>query len=96
MVLLWVGPYIIKKRFDVDGKTGVTYRIKLENGRRQLVVHHNRLKSCRRQEQGLLKKENKSLEKDCSGANPSDMEVTVELTNETIEARDEKITTPDA
>ena len=96
LVLPWVGPYIIKKRFDVDGKTGVTYRIKLENGRRQLVVHHNRLKSCCGQEQGLLQKENESLEKDCSGANPTDMEVTVELTNETIEAREEEITTPDA
>ena len=96
LVLPWVGPYIIKKRFDVDGKTGVTYRIKLENGRRQLVVHHNRLKSCCGQEQGLLQKENESLEKDCSGANPTDMEVTVELTNETIEPREEEITTPDA
>ena len=77
----------------MDGKTGATYRIKLENARRQLVVHHNRLKSCRRQGQGLLQKENESLEKDCSGAYLSDMEVTVELTNETIDARDEKITT---
>ena len=86
LVLPWVGPYIIKKRFDVDGKTGVTYTShKIKNG----------LESCRGQEQGLLQMGNESLEKYCSGANPSDMEVTIELTIETIKARDEKITTAD-
>ena len=58
LILPWVGPYIIKKRFDVNGKTGVTYRISLENGRHQLVVHHNRLKPCRRHEQESLQTEN--------------------------------------
>ena len=48
LILPWVGPYIIKERFDVNGKTGVTYRISLENGRRQLVVYQNRLHQSRR------------------------------------------------
>ena len=93
LILPWVGPYIIKKRFDVNGKTGVTYRISLENGRRQLVVHHNRLKPCRRHEQESLQTKNESFEKNSTGAAPSDMEVTVDLTNEIIEPHEE-VTTP--
>ena len=57
LILPWVGPYIIKKRFDVNGKTRVTYHISLENGRRQLLVHYNRLKPCRRHEQEPLQTE---------------------------------------
>ena len=45
-VLPWVGPYIVKKRFDDRGDIGVTYRIKLEGGKRRLVVHCDRLKPC--------------------------------------------------
>ena len=94
LILPWVGPYIIKKRFDVNGKTGVTYRIRLENGSRQLVVHHNRLKPCRGHEQELIQTGNESSEKTCTGEDPLDMEVAVDLTNEAMEAREEEVTTP--
>ena len=92
LILPWVGPCIIKKRFNVNGKTGVTYRTSLENGRRQLVVHHNRLKPCRRHEQESLQTENESFEKNSTGADPSDMKVTVDLTNEIIEPHEEVTT----
>ncbi len=86
-VLPWVSPYVVKKRFDINGEIGVTYRIKLKNGRRQLAVHHNRIKRCGTScHRGADQEQKSQMSKETKNASdsPEEMQVMVEIENKGI------------